>query len=139
MVTLINKYIANCDNQVYVNKLSWLLENDYHHHNLHKATKKEALYLILKIIPKNFDIEHILSHQDDKIKYEKLSIKARLNVDVDKIATNNASIPKILTFLQPPLSCILTTNIYTINLIIISDGILTLKMRNFFTQEISME
>ena len=103
MVTLINKYIANCDNQVYVNKLSWLLENDYHHHNLHKATKKEALYLILKIIPKNFDIEHTLSHQDDLKKYEKLSIKARLNVDADKIATKNASIPKKYSPFSAPL------------------------------------
>ena len=94
MVPLTNKYIAICDNQAYVNKLSWLLEDDYHHHGLHKATESEALYLILQILPKNFKIEHILGHQDDKVIYKKLSIKARLNVDADKIATKNASIPK---------------------------------------------
>ena len=54
MVTLANKYIAIYDNQAYVNKLSWLLEDDYHHHGLHKATESKALYLILKILTKNF-------------------------------------------------------------------------------------
>ena len=92
MVTLDNKYIAIYDNQAYVNKLFQLLEDDYHHHGLHKATESEALYLILKILPKNFHIEHILGHQDDKGKYENLSIEARINVDADKITTKNASI-----------------------------------------------
>ena len=103
MVPLTNKYIAICDNQAYVNKLSWLLEDDYHHHGLHKDTESEALYLILQILPKNFKIEHILGHQDDKVKYEKLSIKARLNVDADKIATKNASIPKNTHISSAPL------------------------------------
>ena len=103
MVTLTNKYIAIYDNQAYVNKLYWLLEDNYHHHGLHKATESEALYLILKILPKHFHIEHILGHQDDKIKYEKLSIKAKLNVDTDKIATNNTSISKNTHISSAPL------------------------------------
>ena len=103
MVTLINKYITIYDNQAYVNKLSLLLEDDYHRHGLHKATESEALSLILQILPKSFHNKHILGHQDDKVKYEKLSIKARLNVDADKVATNNASIPKNTHISSAPL------------------------------------
>ena len=103
MVTLANKNIDIYDNQTYVNKLSWLLEDDCHHHGLHKAIESEALYLILKIIPKNFHIKYILRHQDDKVKYMNLPIKARLNVDTDKIATQNASIPKYTHISSAPL------------------------------------
>ena len=66
MVTLANKYISIYDNQAYLNKLSWLFEDDYHHHGLHKATESETLYLILKILPKHFHVEHIFGPQDDK-------------------------------------------------------------------------
>ena len=38
MVKLENKYMAISGNHAYVNKLSWLLEDDYHHHGLHKFT-----------------------------------------------------------------------------------------------------
>ena len=54
MVTLANKYIAISDNQAYVNKLFWLLEDDYHHHCLRKSTESKTFYLILKMLPKNF-------------------------------------------------------------------------------------
>ena len=79
------------------------MEDDYHHRGLHKDTESEALYLILKILPKNFHIEHILGHQDDKEMYENLSMKARLNVDADKIATKNACIPKNTHISSAPL------------------------------------
>ena len=57
---------ALCDNQAYVNKLTWILEDDYNHHGFYKKTEAEETSLILKILPSNFSIEHIKSHQDDK-------------------------------------------------------------------------
>ena len=66
MVKLENNYIAICDNQAYVNKIAWLLEDYYHLHGLHKATEYEALLLILQILPSHFYIEHIRGRQDDE-------------------------------------------------------------------------
>ena len=88
-----NKTHALCDNQAYVNKLTWLLEDDYHQQGLHKNTEAEALTIILQLLPKNFSIEHVKSHQDDKVAYNELDTKAQLNIDADSIATATASIP----------------------------------------------
>ena len=49
-------------------------------------------------------MKNISGHQDDKEKYENLSIKARLNVDADKIATKHVSIPKNIHISSVPLT-----------------------------------
>ena len=82
MTDIGNKSLAIYDNLDFVNKLSWLLEDDYNSHGIHKATAQEVLKLILQIIPNDFAIEH-----------KDLSTKARLNIDADKIATSNSSMP----------------------------------------------
>ena len=43
----------------YVNKFSWLLEDDYNRNDLHRSTEYEALSLILEILSSSFRIEHI--------------------------------------------------------------------------------
>ena len=53
------------DNQAHVEKLAWLLVDDYYHHNLHRATENEVLILISQIISPNFRIKHIHGHQDE--------------------------------------------------------------------------
>ena len=93
MIEIGNEFIAICDNLAFVNKLSWLLEDDYNDHGLHKSTEQEASHLILKILPKTFSIEHVKGHQDDYRQYRDLPIKARLNIDADEIATSSSSIP----------------------------------------------
>ena len=83
-ISLNNTITAGCDNQALVDKLSWLLENPYHQSNLHNETDSKALRIILKIVPANYKILHVYGHQDDKTKYEKLTIDAKLNVDSDR-------------------------------------------------------
>ena len=68
MIVIGNAFIAICDNLSFVDKLSWLLEDDYNNHGLHKSTEQEAFHLILKILPKTFSIEHVKGHQDDYIR-----------------------------------------------------------------------
>ena len=81
-----------CDNQAYVNKLTWLLEDEYHQHGLHKNTEAESLSIILQILPSKFKINPVKRHQDDKARYQDLDIKAKLNLDADKIAISSISI-----------------------------------------------
>ena len=92
MIDIDNKFLAIYDNLTFVNKLSWLLEDNYNSHGLHKTTDQEVFNLILQILPKSFIIEHIKGHQDDYKKYSDLPIKARLNIDADEIATSSSSI-----------------------------------------------
>ena len=80
---------VDCDNQALVDKLSWLLEDPYHQSNLHNETDSEAIQIILNIVPANYKIFHVYGHQDEKTKYEKLTIDAKLNVDSDRLATTN--------------------------------------------------
>ena len=61
-ISIQNQYRSICDNQVYVNKLNWLLDEDFHHHGLHKETEDKVLQLIIHIITKQFSIQHILEH-----------------------------------------------------------------------------
>ena len=93
MIIIGNAFIAICNNLDFVNKLSWLLEDDYNDHGLHKSREQEAFHLILKILPKTFSIEHMKGHQDDCTRYRDLLIKARLNIDADEIVTSSFSIP----------------------------------------------
>ena len=73
--------------------LKWLFEDDYHQHGLHKNTEVEWLSLILQILPSSFSTEHNKGNQDNKKTYQELDIKAKLNIDVDEIATKTVSIP----------------------------------------------
>ena len=90
--TVHNKIHALCDNQAYVNKLTWFLEDEYHQQGHHKNTEAEALSIILQLLPSNFTNEHVKGHQDDKINYNDLDVKAQLNIDADSIATATATI-----------------------------------------------
>ena len=47
MIKIKNKCKAICSNPKYVRQLSWLLEDDYHHHGLHKSTEQEAISIKL--------------------------------------------------------------------------------------------
>ena len=51
MIEIGNKFLAICDNLAFVNKLSWLLEDNYNNHGLHKSTEQEAFHVILQILP----------------------------------------------------------------------------------------
>ena len=93
MIEIRNEFLAICDNLAFVNKLSWLLEDDYNNHGLHKSTEQEAFHLTLQILPKAFTLEHVEDHQDDYRSYKDLSIKTSLNIDADEIATSSSSIP----------------------------------------------
>ena len=75
-VSINNRIHALCDNQAYVDKLTYLLKDDYHHHGLYKNTEVEALSLNLHILLQNFSIEHIKGHQDNTKRYHELDIKA---------------------------------------------------------------
>ena len=103
-VTLHNKITAGCDNQALVDKLSWLLEDPYHQSNLHNETDSEAIRILLKIIPANYKISHVYGHQDEKTKYENLTIDAKLNVDSDRLATTNKKLPINMNITSYPFS-----------------------------------
>ena len=47
IIIIQNKCRSIYDNEVYVNKLTWFLEEDFHHHGLYKEIENEALKLIL--------------------------------------------------------------------------------------------
>ena len=87
-----NKINALCDNQVYIKKLTWLLDDEYNQQGIHKNTEAEALSIILRLLQSNITIEHVKSHQDDKIQYKDLDIKAQLSIDADSIATTTSTI-----------------------------------------------
>ena len=57
-ITIQNKCRFICDNESCVNKLTWLLKEDFHHHGLHKETENEALQLILNLIA-NVNEKHL--------------------------------------------------------------------------------
>ena len=44
-------------------KLKIILSNDYYSSYIHKVNKAKALILIIKFIPKYYEIEHINSYQ----------------------------------------------------------------------------
>lgn len=87
-----NKINELRDNQSYVNKLTWLLKDDYHQQGLYINTETEVLSITIQFLSSNFTIEHIKGHQDDTKIYSELNIKAQLNIDADKIATATVSI-----------------------------------------------
>ena len=93
MIEIGNEFLAICGNLAFVNKLSWLLEDDYNNHGLHKSTEQETFHLILQILPKALTIEHVIGHQDDYRRYKDRPIDARLNLDADEIANFSSSIP----------------------------------------------
>ena len=49
--------------------------------------------IILNIVPANYKILHVYGHQDEKIKYKKITIDAKINVDSDRLATTNKNLP----------------------------------------------
>ena len=87
-----NTIYALCDSQSYVNKSTWLLEDKYHQPGLHNNTEAETLFIILQLLPSNFTMEHVTEHQDDKIKYNDLDVKAQLNINTNFIATATSTI-----------------------------------------------
>ena len=92
IIIIQNKRRSICDNESYINTLTWLLEEYFNRHGLHKETENEALQLILQLILKQFSIQHVLEHQDGNTHESKLSIKAKLKVETDEIATNGAKL-----------------------------------------------
>ena len=67
-----------------------MLSDDHYGSYIHKANEAEALKLIMKCIPKHFEIEHIHDHQNLLLSYQSLNVKVRLNIDTDKITTARA-------------------------------------------------
>ena len=88
-----NNITGLCDNEAYVNKLNEIIAHPKYLKYLYKTTEYEAFQLISTIIPRNYKLHHIKSHQDDECSYDKLPLHAKLNVQVDKIATQNARKP----------------------------------------------
>ena len=70
-----------------------ILEDKYHQQALHKNTEAGVLSIILQLLPSNFTIEHMKGHQNYKIKYNDLDIKAQINIDVNSIASSTSTIP----------------------------------------------
>ena len=118
MIDIDNKFLAICDTLAFVNKLSWLLKDDYNNHGLHKSTEQELFHLILQILPKSFVIEHIKGHQNDSVLYNDLSIKDRLNIDANKLHLYILPCLHIIISNQQNLLYTLTTNTHIIKLII---------------------
>ena len=67
MVEFTKQCKAICSNRKYLRQLSWLLEDKYHYHGLHKSTEQEALSIIIQIIPPNFTIEFIQGYQEKQL------------------------------------------------------------------------
>ena len=97
MVEFTNQCKTICSNPKYVRQLSWLLEDEYHQHRLHKSTEWEALYIILQMLPPNFKIEFNQRYQDKKIQFYRLPIKGKLNVDTKNYSKKIPPYQKILT------------------------------------------
>ena len=78
---------------------------------LYKTTEHEAFKLLSTIIPNNFKINHIKSHQDDECSYNDLPLTAKLDVQADKISTQYARKPINTHLLTSPFA-IYVTNRY---------------------------
>ena len=72
MIEIGNDFLAIYDNLAFVNKLSWLLKDDYNNHAFHKSMEQETFHLILQILSKAFTIEHVKGHQDNYRSYKDL-------------------------------------------------------------------
>ena len=88
-----------------------MLENTLRSETLYKLKEQETLQTVLSLIPQNFSIRHIKAHQDDNLSYNNFRLDAKLNVDVDYIATNHVSIP-INTHILIPLFAIYLNHKY---------------------------
>ena len=93
MIKLYIHFSALCDNQTYVNILSWLLKDDYHHHCLHKSTEYEALRISLDMLPNIFLLSNTYMDTRTNINYDQLPIKTQLNIDADTVTTKNSYLP----------------------------------------------
>ena len=98
IIEIKNKCKAMCSNPKYVRQLSWLLEDEYHHHGLYKSTEQEAISIILKMLPPNFKMEFIQGYQDKKTLYDRLPIKGKLNVDTKTYSKKTPLFQRIIIY-----------------------------------------
>ena len=80
-VPLNNKITPSCDNQVFVDNFTWLLQDLYHQSNLHNETESEVLRIVLTILLAQYKISYVYEYHYNKQTYESLSIQAKLYVD----------------------------------------------------------
>ena len=92
-IPITNNITGLCENEAYVNKLNEIIANTKYLKYLYKTTEHEAFKLISTIIPINYKLHHIKSHQDDECSYDKLPLPTKFNVQADKIATHNVRKP----------------------------------------------
>ena len=107
-ISITNNIIGLCDNEVCVNKLKEIMANPKYLKYLYKTTEHEAFKLLSTIIPNNFKINHIKSHQDDECSYNELPLTAKLDVQADKIATQYARKPINTHLLTSPFAIYVT-------------------------------
>ena len=76
-----------------LNDSSNFISDPYLTKGLFKQTEQEAYRIILRIQTKQFTIIHVKGHQDDENTSEELDTPAKLNIEVDTIATTKATTP----------------------------------------------
>ena len=59
-----------------------------------------TIEISVKLIRDKYELEHVKSHQDDKIDFDKLPFAAQLNVLCDKMATNQLKRQRVQTELK---------------------------------------
>ena len=112
MIEIKKKFKAICSNPKYIRQLSWLLEDEYHHHGLHKSTEQEAISIILKMLPPNFKMKFIQGYQDKKTLYDRIPIKGKLNVDTTTYSKKIPLFQRITIYSCHRWAYILTIYIY---------------------------
>ena len=92
-ISITNNITVLCDNKAYVKKLNEIITNPKYLKYLYKTTEYEVYKFLSTLIPINYKLHHITSHQDDNCSYSDWSLPAKINIQVDKIATHYAYKP----------------------------------------------
>ena len=92
VVKVNNNIHAFRDNQSNVNKVTWPLEDEYHHHGLHKKYRSRSTIPHLKVSSLQLFNRTRSRTKDDEKYYNVLDVKVQLNIDADIIVTKIASL-----------------------------------------------
>ena len=101
-VIIESKIISYCDNTACVERLTQFIVDPYMTRGLFKQTEQEAYRIILQIQTPEFQIIYVRGHQDDEKTIEELDTPAKLNIEIDIVATTKTIKPINTHLLSAP-------------------------------------
>ena len=82
------------DNKKVINKLQNITEDGSYYSEDYKVKDSNSILKIQKYFSCNFKMTHVRRHKDKPVRKEKMTIAEKLNINVDRLVEEKASIPK---------------------------------------------